>query len=823
MSAGGQSGKSPGVHPDDATLESWALGVLPLESARRLEAHIELCDECARRLDSIAVKPDPFLQKLRGAAGMSETMQGAAPPAPLSSDADLTFAALAIQAGVITPQQLADACVLWAGNGGVPLADLMVEQGWIDDDARKSLMAQLAAKIDHPSNLAAAETLSSRDPRGLGVDTTTMAPLSTDRLRLLRLHSQGGIGQVWLAKDTLLGREVALKELLPELRGSERHRERFLREARVAAQLSHPGTAPVYEYREEGGRCYYTMRFYSGRTLSEAIQQAHAKRHEAGEANLFERLFPLVEQFQTVCDTVAYAHSKGIIHRDLKGENVVLGEFGEVTVIDWGLAKSINGADDGVTLDRESDDPTKTIEGERLGTPGFMAPEQARGDLASIDERTDVYGLAAVLYEVLTARPPFTGETAREVMQRVETLPPVRPSALHPSTPEDLEAICLKGLSKQRDNRYASAAELGDAVRGWLVHQVQRRADADRRARFFSLSHDLFIAIDDQGAIIQVNPAYESHFAYDKPRQPGQNYLTRVHPDDVEQARSMYENAQATGSQTDTFLRIQGADGVYRMVNWSLTHVPGEAITYGVGRPVDEESRRRRLAEERERFFSLSRDFLVIYDGDFRVAQANKALLEFLGEDEQEVVGIEGLSHVHPDDKPAVRRYFEMVRQDESVQDIVCRVVTKQGKTYPTNWTLSRVPGENTIYAIGRSLDDKSERRREQAARARFFSLSPNLFVISDERGNAAQVNQAWTTLLGWEPEDVIGSPFYDFVHPDDVAKISSAGRRALLREPVTNLEVQMRCKHGGWRPFVWTLTHLPGENINYAIGRETG
>ncbi len=823
MTEAGPSGKSPGVHPDDATLESWTLGFLPIESARRVEAHVEVCDECARRLESISMKPDPFLQKLRGAAGLSVTMPGSADPASMSADANLMFGALAIQSGLITPQQLADACVMWSAQGVGSLANVMVEQGWIDDAARQSVMTRLASKLNATFNLAATETLSSRDTRGLGIEAMTLKSLSTDRVRLLRLHSQGGIGQVWLAQDMVLGREVALKELLPELRGSQRHRERFLREARVAAQLSHPGTAPVYEYREEGGRCYYTMQFYSGRTLTDAIKQAHAEREKHFHADAFERLFPLIEQFLTVCDTIAYAHSKGIIHRDLKGENVVLGEFGEVTVIDWGLAKSINGGADGVTLHRESNDPTKTIEGERLGTPGFMAPEQARGDLDSIDERTDVYGLAAVLYEVLTARPPFTGETAIEVMQRVESQPPVRPSAIHPSTPDEVEAICLKGLSKAKEDRYASPGELSDAIREWVAERLRRRQESDRQARFYALSHELFIAMDDQGYIQQINPSYAEFFGYDDPAVLiGKHFSVRLHPDDREVVSKRFKSAQGGQSQGEAVLRFAGKDGVYRSARYTLSRVPGDPFIYSVGRPVDEESQRRQIAEDRARFFSLSRDFLVIYDRDFRVAQANKAILDFLGADEQSIIGAEGLRQVHPDDLPMVQRYVEMVRRDESVRDIVCRIVTKQGDVHLTNWTLSRVPGEDTVYAVGRSLDAEAERRREQVNRARFFSLSPNLFVISDERGNAAQINPAWTTLLGWTPEDVIGKPFYDFVHPDDVAKVSSAGRRALLREPVTNLEARLRCKEGGFRPFVWTLTHVPGESVNYAIGRET-
>jgi PAS domain S-box-containing protein len=823
MTTNEEIGAAKGVHPDDATLVSWVQGVLPIESAHRLESHIESCDECARRLEVVVAKPDPFLQKLRGAAGLSVTLPGADSPAETPADANLMFGALALQAGLINAQQLADACVLWSSRGGKPLADLMVEQGWIDETARASVVTLLAAKTAAPRHRVAAETLSSRDPRGLALnDTMSLTPLSNDRLRLLHLHSHGGIGQVWLAQDTVLGREVALKELLPELRGSRRHRERFLREARVAAQLSHPGTAPVYEYREEGGRCYYTMRFYSGRTLTDAIQQAHADREKDDEGEAFERLFPLIEQFLTVCDTISYAHSKGIIHRDLKGENIVLGEFGEVTVIDWGLAKSIGEKEGSVTIHRGSDDPHKTIEGERLGTPGFMSPEQARGEQSLIDERTDVYGLAAVLYEVLTASPPFTGETANEVMHRVETQPPVRPSALHPSTPEDLEAICLKGLSKEKEDRYASASELSDAIRHWVTERLRKRQEFDRQARFYALSHDLFSALDHAGYIQQVNPAYAEYFGYGEDEHPiGEHFSLRLHPDDMPLVTRRYSSARQGQSQGETVLRFAGKDGVYRAGRYTLSTVPGDPMIYSVGRPVDEESERRRLTDERSRFFSLSRDLFVIYDEHFRVEQVNRAVLDFLETDEATMLGAEGLSCVHPDDKPAVQSHVDSVRDGGSAQDIVCRVITKKGKTHLTNWTLSRVPGEQTLYAVGRALDEESERRRVQAARARFFTLSPNLFVISDEQGRASEVNPAWKDRLGWEPEEVVGQPFQDFVHPDDIAKATRAARRALVRAPVVDLEVRMRCKDGSHKMFSWMLTHALGERVNYGIGRE--
>ncbi|CAN0363779.1 unnamed protein product, partial [Ectocarpus sp. 4 AP-2014] len=214
------------------------------------------------------------------------------------------------------------------------------------------------------------------------------------------------------------------------------------------------------------------------------------------------------------------------------------------------------------------------LEGERLGTPGYMAPEQARGALAAIDQRTDVYGLAAVLYEVLTTRPPFRGQTANEVMHRVEVSPPALPSLSHPETPSELETICLRGLEKRKQDRYQTATELRDAVRGWLTHQVQQQRESDRQAKFFALSQDLFVALDERGFIKQVNPAYSRFFGFDPAQTPGKHYATSIHADDIPRANQMFKQVQRGISQKDTVLRILDVKGNYRTVSWTVTRIP---------------------------------------------------------------------------------------------------------------------------------------------------------------------------------------------------------------------------------------------------------
>jgi len=278
---------------------------------------------------------------------------------------------------------------------------------------------------------------------------------------------RGGIGRVLLAFDEHLGREVALKELLPEpARGRPEMLARFLREARVTGQLEHPGIVPVYELgRREDGTPYYTMRVVRGRTLAEVL---------ADSRGLAARL-ALLTHFVDLCQALAYAHSRGVIHRDVKPANVMLGEFGETVVLDWGLAK-VRGRNDprGEELIRAvrplaDGDAHSTQAGSALGTPAYMSPEQALGLIDQVDERSDVWSLGAMLYELLTGGPPFPGANAWEVLGQVMHRP-VRPvREVCPEAPAELASVCEKALHREPARRYRGAGELAAEVRAFLT------------------------------------------------------------------------------------------------------------------------------------------------------------------------------------------------------------------------------------------------------------------------------------------------------------------------------------------------------------------
>jgi serine/threonine-protein kinase len=414
------------------------------------------------------------------------------------TDRNLLFGVLALQADLLDTESFAEACAAWASRKDMPLADLLIERGWLTQADKQDIERLLERKLKkhsgdaHASLFAAAGaeachallTLGDADVQrslaGLPTkngpaqpETVAYQPRTRSRFVLTQLHAQGGIGQVWLAHDADLGRDVALKELRPERANDPAMAARFLEEAQITGQLEHPGIVPVYELvkASEGKPPFYTMRFVRGRTLSEAIKSYHQKR-AAGKASSLD-LRELLTAFLAICNAVAYAHARGIVHRDLKGGNVVLGDFGEVMVLDWGLAKARNQAEGSIlpVMVEAGAERGETMYGQVLGTPAYMAPEQAEGRLQQVGPRSDVYSLGAILYEILTGTPPFAGDDTQDILRQVIHEAPARPRARLASTPAALEAVCLKALSKRPEQRYGSVTTLADEVRHWQADE----------------------------------------------------------------------------------------------------------------------------------------------------------------------------------------------------------------------------------------------------------------------------------------------------------------------------------------------------------------
>jgi hypothetical protein len=440
----------------------------------------------------------------------------------------LRFAALALEKRIASGAQLFEALsAMRRDQWATPLGELLCRQGVMDADERAALEQQLLRRPfwiggdafdrlkdvlswmeDEDSSrgsfslveellddvrrdsLAPSTAPPSRQP----TDETPPGP-KTSRYHPLCLHARGGLGEVFVARDEELGREVALKQIREQFADFPDCRARFVREAQVTAHLEHPGIVPVYglgTYAD--GRPYYAMRFIRGESLHDAIARFHHADQggrDPGERNLTLR--GLLERFVAVCDAVAYAHARGVIHRDLKPANVMLGEYGETLVVDWGLTR--HGADTGgfpSGLDRDSRQETEW--GQVMGTPAFMPPEQALGQQDKVGPRSDVYSLGATLYQLLTGKAPVQADTVAGVLDKVVRGERVPARQANPRVPRALEAVCEKAMAVRPSDRYESAKVLAEQVQRWLADEPVPGDAVTVRLLRWSRRHPAFLS-----------------------------------------------------------------------------------------------------------------------------------------------------------------------------------------------------------------------------------------------------------------------------------------------------------------------------------------
>jgi tetratricopeptide (TPR) repeat protein/tRNA A-37 threonylcarbamoyl transferase component Bud32 len=431
-----------------------------------------------------------------------------------AADRNLLFGILALQADLISRDALIVAMNAWTVTKDAPLGQILREQGALDEDghalvealvrrsldrhqgdAEQSLAALSAlgsarqeleqiADAEVQASLAQLRTALTQDyaPRGARAAAVGRPTSSGQRFRILRPHARGGLGEVFVARDEELHREVALKEIQAQHADRPDSRARFLLEAEITGGLEHPHIVPVYGLGHyPDGRPYYAMRFIRGDSLKDAItrfHQADTGRRDPGERAL--ELRQLLGRFVAVCNAVAYAHSRGVLHRDLKPANVMLGKYGETLVVDWGLAKvigqpeGITGTEEGALRPSSSDSAEPTRLGSAVGTPAFMSPEQAAGRLDELGPASDVYSLGATLYHLLTGRPPFTKDDAGAVLQRVGRGEFPLPRQVKGGVPAALEAICLKAMALRPQERYGTPLALVDEVQHWLADEPVR-------------------------------------------------------------------------------------------------------------------------------------------------------------------------------------------------------------------------------------------------------------------------------------------------------------------------------------------------------------
>lgn len=307
-----------------------------------------------------------------------------------------------------------------------------------------------------------------------------------NRYEEIRGYAKGGLGEVILARDLELEREVALKRIQPHRADDRNSRLRFIREAIITGKLEHPGIVPVYgRGNDVFGRPYYTMRFVDGGSLKDKITQFHEDYGKSswrtGEARI--ALLSLIRRLIDVCNTIEYAHSQGVIHRDLKPDNIILGRFGETVVLDWGLAKQVkdSGVDIRLPVDKsglsdvdELGDTSvvPTLFGEAIGTIGYMSPEQSEGKLDEVGPGSDVYSLGAILYRILTGKNSQNASADRnEVLESIRSGSFPKPRETKRQVPRSLESICLKAMAVSPEDRYENVREMAKELERFTVNE----------------------------------------------------------------------------------------------------------------------------------------------------------------------------------------------------------------------------------------------------------------------------------------------------------------------------------------------------------------
>ena len=330
------------------------------------------------------------------------------------------------------------------------------------------------------------------------------------------LLGRGGMGEVSRVYDKRLGRVVAMKGLTPEAANRGDWYKRFLREAKLTAQLQHPGIIPVHDLLQGDFGARFTMKEVAGRTFGDVLKELHEASSPGAWAQTsdgwtFERVF---DAFGRVCEAVAYAHNCGVIHRDLKPDNIMLGGFGETLVLDWGLARRFEEREDELTPITSDGDGVRTVAGGLMGTPQYMSPEQAQGCGELIDPRSDVWSLGVILYELLMGVTPMHNSDAQGAIENLRSNADIQIRTRPPRVPPELMAIVKRALSKNRDQRYADAGALGAEVRAWLdgnrVHAYEYSM-AELLGRFIRRNR-MAVAVGTAGAVLLLVIAGTMHF-----------------------------------------------------------------------------------------------------------------------------------------------------------------------------------------------------------------------------------------------------------------------------------------------------------------------
>ena len=442
----------------------------------------------------------------------------------------------------------------------------------------------------------------------------------------MEMHGAGGIGEVWKARDQTFGRIVAIKNLNEQIQNSSTARSRFLREAIITGQLQHPGIVPVYSLCSTNEDLFYAMRLIEGQSLLESIQRFHYARQNQSDASdeAVVEFSRLLRHFVSVCDTIAFAHSRGVIHRDIKSENVIIGDFGEVVLLDWGLAKFVHETESPWTSDDGQSDSfhcRQTVVGQRLGTPAFMSPEQARGDTEKVGFSSDIWGLSAMLYEILCGEPPFNA-VSTEVTMRQVIEEPVRPCRqIIESIPVELEEICLAGLNKNPERRPYSAKQIAERISNWLDHQVQQKQSYEERQNFFNISSEMMAILHPRKGIQQANAAWSKILGWATAELLGKRHVDLIPSEHQKRVGRLLYLAGKGQPAIDIEVPFFHKSGHLVWTSWTATPYQDDRRVYVIGRDISE---RRRTRELLTQLFDSAPDAMVVLSTEGELKMINR-------------------------------------------------------------------------------------------------------------------------------------------------------------------------------------------------------
>lgn len=616
------------------------------------------------------------------------------------------------------------------------------------------------------------------DPRELA-EPAPMSPGSLVTSRSLysvanpdKPYAEGAMGTIVLARDESLGRTVVLKILLEKHQKNRELSDRFRREASITAQLQHPGIPPVYGAGKlSDTRPFFSMRLVQGQTLAQLLSESvdHLKDRP--------RFLTIFEQ---VCQTVAFAHARGVIHRDLKPANIVVGDYGSVYVMDWGIARFLQTTEGQcagvnvlppyswdsqatIALSGQVGDSaiveggsSITIPGDLLGTPQYMSPEQARGD-GDQDERTDVFSLGVILFEILTGRPlrPVT-TVRRESLAAFAGTHLSTSLALLDAVKADAPMVSLvkRCLELERNRRPRDASEVAAEVTAYLLH-VLRRPERDL-ARFFELSLDLFCLAGLDGFFKQINQNFTRVLGYSTEELLAQPFVELVHPDDRELTQLQVVKLSQGLPVVRFENRYRDRSGNYKWFEWTAKSVPEEGIIFATARDITE---RKHLEQRLEAIVESSPVAMVLTDRAGRIVQLNREAEKLFGFQRDELAGqmVEVLI-------PGRFRQQHIAHRDRFLMNPSVRPgsgrelwgLRKDGTEFPIELGLSPLETEQGVLVISVIVDITERKRQTQWFQAIVESY-PTAMVVFNNTGTICMVSKETERLFGYSRSELIG------------------------------------------------------------------